>query len=140
MCIAIGPSENGNAIAICCDLSSTQKDVHCALHTGYTGPSENGDVTEIIATTLPGSRTQAWSSRGKRCRYIACNFYGEKNNQIIVSSKQMDSPEQREKELEQPTDGVDPVQGLDALPELGGRVPRGAESLAEVGGGDEGDQ
>ena len=52
----------------------------------------------------------------------------------------MDSPQQREKELEQPADGVDPVQGLDALPELGGRVPRGAESLAEVGGGDEGDQ
>ena len=56
------------------------------------------------------------------------------------SSKRMGSPEQREKELEQPADGVDPVQGLDALPELGGRVPRGAESLAEVGGGDEGDQ
>ena len=47
----------------------------------------------------------------------------------------MDSPEQREKELEQPADGVDPVQGLDALPELGGRVSRGAESLPEVGRG-----
>ena len=64
----------------------------------------------------------------------------KKNNQIIVSSKQMGSPEQREKELEQPADGVDPVQGLDALPELGRRVSRGAESLAEVGGEDEGDQ
>ena len=48
----------------------------------------------------------------------------------------MESPEQREKELEQPADGVDAVQGLDALPELGGRVSRGAESLPEVGGGD----
>ena len=67
-------------------------------------------------------------------------FLRRKNNQIIVSSKQMGSPEQREKELEQPADGVDPVQGLDALPELGGRVSRGAESLPEVGGGDEGDQ
>ena len=46
------------------------------------------------------------------------------------------SPEQREKELEQPADVVDPVQGLDSLPELGGRVSRGAESLPEVGGGD----
>ena len=64
----------------------------------------------------------------------------KKTIRLSVSSKQMGSPEQREKELEQPADGVDPVQGLDALPELGGRVPRGAESLAEVGGGDEGDQ
>ena len=68
-------------------------------------------------------------------------FLQRKNNQLIFSSKQMDySPEQREKELEQPADGVDAVQGLDALPELGGRVSRGAESLPEVGRGDEGDQ
>ena len=64
----------------------------------------------------------------------------EEKQSADFSSKQMDSPEQREKELEQPADGVDPVQSLDALPELGGRVPRSAESLTEVGGGDEGDQ
>ena len=52
----------------------------------------------------------------------------------------MDSPEQREEELEKPADGVDAVQGLDALSQLARRVSRGAERLAEVGGGDEGDQ
>ena len=64
----------------------------------------------------------------------------EEKQSADFSSKRMESPEQREKELEQPADGVDPVQGLDALPELGRRVSRGAESLAEVGGEDEGDQ
>ena len=52
----------------------------------------------------------------------------------------MEIPEQREEELEEPSDGVDAVQGLDALSELGRRVSRGAERLAEVRGGDEGDQ
>ena len=59
---------------------------------------------------------------------------------IRFSLEQMDSPEQREEELEKPADGVDAVQGLDALPQLCGRVSRGAEGLAEVGGGDEGDK
>ena len=67
-------------------------------------------------------------------------FLGAKKQSAVFLSKQMEIPEQREKELEQPADGVDAVQGLDALPELGGRVSRGAESLPEVGGGDEGDQ
>ena len=67
-------------------------------------------------------------------------FLWRKNNQLCFCSKQIQVPEQREKELEQPSDGVDAVQGLDALSELGGRVSRGAESLAEVGGGYEGDK
>ena len=46
-----------------------------------TGPSQNCDVIQmsfIIVVTLPGSKTQAWSSRGRRCQCIACNFWGGK--------------------------------------------------------------
>ena len=59
---------------------------------------------------------------------------------FVQKNKQMEIPEQREEELEEPSDGVDAVQGLDALSELGRRVSRGAERLTEVRGGDEGDQ
>ena len=109
-----------------------------------TGPSGNSNVfvTLIRVVTLPGSKIQAWSSRGRRCRCIACNFWWKKQSAVFLSpkKKQMEIPEQREEELEEPSDGVDAVQGLDALSQLGRRVSRGAESLAEVRGGDEGDQ
>ena len=94
----------------------------------------------ITVASLPGSKIQAWSSHGRRCRCIACNFLGGKKQSAVFLSKQIEIPEQREKELEEPSDSVDAVQGLDALSELGRRVSRGAEGLAEVGGGDEGDK
>ena len=68
-------------------------------------------------------------------------FLGGKQSAVFLLHKnQMEIPEQGEEELEEPSDGVDAVQGLDALSELGRRVSRGAERLAEVRGGDEGDQ
>ena len=47
-------------------------------------------------------------------------FLRRKKQSAVILSQKMDSPEQREEELEKPADGVDAVQGLDALPQLQG--------------------